>query len=749
MLKKIFLTFLVLASASMIAKSNTWTQKMSMAQGRNDCVGFAIGAKGYVGTGNNGSATKEFWEFNPATNTWTQKADFGGAARVYATGFAIGNKGYIGTGRSENGSTVYNDFWEYNPVTNTWTAKSNFPGGARYYASGMSIGDKGYIGIGYNGTTYKQDFYEYNPATNIWRVRANYPVVAYGLPTFSVTGNGYMGGGNGSFYKYDPTANTWTNIASFANCGNRVFSAGFAIGNKGYIGCGTTGSYKQDFWEYNPTTNSWVQKLDFPGGAIIFPVAFGIGSKGYIATGWTGSSRRNTIYEYTPSETSITGYLWAWGNNSQGQLGNGTTTNASTPTLIGGGNYKDITANYETSAGITSGNSLYLWGNNYYGSLCSSYINNFFVPSNHVSGTWKSIVLTEAGYSYAIKTDGTLWYWGKNQSGTRDNVPKQFGTDSDWAKLATYYGYFHAIKTNGTRWAWGENFGVLGDGTRDRRDTPVQIGTDAWQDIAAGREWSLALKSDGSIWETRIAGNPVNYPNAPLIPVQVGTSYDWVKVFAGHQNSFAIKSDGTLWGWGENGGRLGDGTTTPNTRLNPVRIGSATDKWVSVVNGWEVSFGVKADGTLWAWGSNYNGEFGNGNTTSSYVPVRVGIKSDWIKVALRLGHVIGLAGNSLNKLSSEDDGLLNETATSDITLNVLPNPINESGTIKFDVPVSEHYIVELYSMTGMKVATLFDGSCPAGINTVRLNSQNLTAGIYTVVLKSGTYQTTTKVVIVK
>ncbi len=90
---------------------------------------------------------KDFWEYDPAANTWTQKADFGGTARYSAVGFSIGSKGYIGTG-DDGWSSIAKDFWEYDPAANTWTQKADFGGTARDCAVGFSIGSKGYIGTG-------------------------------------------------------------------------------------------------------------------------------------------------------------------------------------------------------------------------------------------------------------------------------------------------------------------------------------------------------------------------------------------------------------------------------------------------------------------------------------------------------------------------------------------------------------------------------------------------------------------------
>ncbi len=90
---------------------------------------------------------------------WEQKANFGGTSRYRAVGFAIGNKGYIGTG--DTGGSIMNDFWEYDTATNQWIKKANFGGTTRYDAVGFSIGTKGYIGTGNNDGSNKNDFWEY------------------------------------------------------------------------------------------------------------------------------------------------------------------------------------------------------------------------------------------------------------------------------------------------------------------------------------------------------------------------------------------------------------------------------------------------------------------------------------------------------------------------------------------------------------------------------------------------------------
>ena len=149
--------------------TNVWTKKADFGgDARVGAVGFSIGTKGYIGTGGDfTSSFKDFWEWDQATDVWTKKADFGGMERTGAVGFSIGNKGYIGTGYNYHDQTtyLYQDFWEWDQATNVWTQKADFAGGARTSAIGVSIGNKAYIGTGAGGnSTYAfQDLWEYNP----------------------------------------------------------------------------------------------------------------------------------------------------------------------------------------------------------------------------------------------------------------------------------------------------------------------------------------------------------------------------------------------------------------------------------------------------------------------------------------------------------------------------------------------------------------------------------------------------------
>jgi len=299
-----FLLFSFIASAQ---APNTWTKKADFGGAFSQfSVGFSIGSKGYTGTGQMGSNyyTNGFWEYDLSTDTWTQKANFGGAERNYAVGFSIGNKGYIGTGATISGYS--NDFWEYDPSANTWTQKANFGGSARTGAVGFSINTKGYIGTGLTVSGYASDFWEYDPSSNTWTQKANFGGTARQAATgFSIGAKGYIGTGwdgtlKNDFWEYNPSANSWTQKANFGGTA-RQGASGLGIGSKGYIGTGWDGDLKNDFWEYNPSANSWTLKAVFGGTGRDFASSFSIGTFGFIGTGEQYGGPANDFWEYTPS----------------------------------------------------------------------------------------------------------------------------------------------------------------------------------------------------------------------------------------------------------------------------------------------------------------------------------------------------------------------------------------------------------------------------------------------------------------
>ena len=336
-------------------------------QGRYGAVGFSIGGKGYIGTGYDGTTYyKDFWEYNPETNAWTQKADFDGAGRYGAVGFSIGVKGYIGTGY--DGTTYYKDFREYDPETNAWTQKADFDGAGRYGAVGFVAGGKGYIGTGYDGTTYYKDFREYNPETDIWTPKTDFSGAGrYGAAGFSIDNKGYLGTGyDGTtcykdFWAFDPGADSWARKADFGGAA-RYGASGSAVSATGYIGTGFDGSTNyDDVWEYDPGENIWTQKAFFEGTGRYFATGFVIGTRGFIGTGLNGSTEYNDFWEYDPN-ADITPDPFTFLDQQGVAWGRAITSNAITvsgiktvaPISIEGGTYSVNGGDYTDEAGTVS-----------------------------------------------------------------------------------------------------------------------------------------------------------------------------------------------------------------------------------------------------------------------------------------------------------------------------------------------------------------------------------------------------------
>lgn len=481
------------------------------------------------------------------------------------------------------------------------------------------------------------------------------------------------------------TDRNWTSVSAGSSHTLALKSNGtlWSWGNnyQGQLGNGTTGGYT----DANP-----------------YPVQVGTD------TNWTAIS---SGYNHSLA-LKANGTLWAWGENILGQVGTGETSTQgiSTPTqIMTESKWRNISAGGFFSTAIKTDGTLWVWGDNYYGQIANGNTNTTPNPTQVGAELWKSV---EAGRTHILagKTDGTVWAWGdvngsqSNSATSPEIIAGIKGITQFTAGTSTSY----VINSNGEMYVWGlNNLGQLGlgnaespisqpklnssknneivmvasghgfstvvlyssgkmkawgynsdynlgTGTNDGKNAPVELPLVGNNNISVstGFGHTLALKDDGTAWgwgdnESGAVGTGSGN-NHEITPVQIGDNNDWLGIISGSFASAGIKVDGTLWTWGSNfNGTIGNGTTSSVTR--PQRVGSETDRWVSVSIGGFHTIAIKEDGTLWGWGRNYTGEAGGGdNTENILLPQQIGTDNDWI----------ALSAHTMSSFALKADGTL-------------------------------------------------------------------------------------------
>lgn len=362
------------------------------------------------------------------------------------------------------------------------------------------------------------------------------------------------------------------------------------------------------------------------------------------------------------------GTLWGWGFNSSGELGLGDTIRRTSPTQVGSDtNWSKIYTGQFYSLAIKSNGTLWAAGYNASGQLG---IGNTTNTSNFTQvGSDTDWVHATAGYyaSAGIKSNGTLWVWGSSAYGAlgrgttsdNSNVPVQLGTDTDWKWISTGQDFMVAIKTDGTLWSWGRNLtGELGLGSTGVYDdaylvkdvnTPTQVGSDTWAYVYASTQVLSAvigIQTDGTLWGwgTMLAyrlGYDYNiwyispFDDWISSPNKVEGITNVVSASIGGQNTLFIKSNGTLYEGGEIPpsysyyGELTENyvssSGTPvlaNTNYQLLTGSSILTSNVTVKPNGTDTF-ILSDNVLLGWGYNDYGQLGTGDSASRSTPVIV------------------------------------------------------------------------------------------------------------------------------
>jgi alpha-tubulin suppressor-like RCC1 family protein len=407
-----------------------------------------------------------------------------------------------------------------------------------------------------------------------------------------------------------------------------------------------------------PTTK--ISKIDFfnlpaastlPNGHIVFlddlkvPVISSNGS-------WIGLDGR-TVGTFTENQ------LWSWGGNCCGQLGDGTITTRFSPVreFCSDTNWCQVSLSRWSSfpAAIKTSGELWAWGNNTCGRIGDGTTIPRISPVREFcsASDWCQ-VSTGGCHTSAIKSSGQLWAWGVSgygQLGSGSTAQscspiREFCSATDWCQVSASRFNTAAVKISGELWSWGFNgCGQLGNNTAMSGTcvcSPVReisSSTD-WCQVSIENQGSIAIKTSGQLWSWGSNDGGIlgigsgGYGTNTCSPVrEFCSATDWCQVSTGTNHRVAVKTSGQLWVWGcNNCGQLGDGTVS--ARCSPVReICSSTD-WCQAAAGGLHSAAVKTSGELWLWGGNNCGLLGNGTAISRCSPAReICSAADWCQVS--------------------------------------------------------------------------------------------------------------------
>lgn len=267
-------------------------------------------------------------------------------------------------------------------------------------------------------------------------------------------------------------------------------------------------------------------------------------------------------------------------------------------------------------------------------------------------GTWHSL---------AVQNDGQAWSWGDNSVGqlgdggtASTDTPRALADLTDAAAISSGGDHSLAVTTGGSVLAWGSNsVGQLGDGTTQSSNIPVSVtGLSGVRDVAGGNYHSLAVTETGQVWSWGWNGTGQLGDGSTVSstsPVRVSGLTDVVDIEAGGLPgwsgfSVALKADGTVWTWGYNKqGQLGDGTQTH--KLTPVQVGGVSNA-VAIAAGGSSAYALTANGDVWAWGNNEFGQLGNVDVRRlSTTPVQVAVSG-----------ITDIAAGGTHALAAAEDG---------------------------------------------------------------------------------------------
>lgn len=354
----------------------------------------------------------------------------------------------------------------------------------------------------------------------------------------------------------------------------------------------------------------------------------------------------------------------AWGEDGDGQLGDGLASFSSTPVTVFG-----VTEVVAVSAGgahnivLLGDGTVRTWGSN--GTLQLGDIDLVADPSPRQVDALRGVTAIAGGsqHTLALRTDGTVWSWGSAEYGQLgDNTldlnphpqPRQVSNLTGIVAISAAWFHSVALKNDGTVWIWGRN---TVPSNMDSSGTvltaaPVQVaGLSDIVAISTRGYHRLALKSDGTVWAWGYNGfgeiGVGTYGGAHPLPAQVSGLTGIVAIAAGNQHSLALDSSGTLYSWGRNDdGELARGGPDTYAHPTPLAIPQNLTGASALSGGGAHSLALVSGGSIWAWGNNRFGQLGDGSNTLRNTPQAVSVVTN----------VTSISAGSVHTLALESDG---------------------------------------------------------------------------------------------